>query len=309
MKSVQFINFAGPEKPRTSSDKRTTRSQAAKAAHAKVRRQRMHEYQTQGNRSKHSYDDNHPNQGLSIGFASCTVENIYHQEILFALPSNNHSDPFDSFCKTLSLDERRLFDHYFRVVVPLETRHGPPFSDPELYLKCIATQWVPTAIGDEGMLSGVLLYACRSLFILTGNKRYYQMALYYKMRCLRLVNDAISALATEPKLVETTIPRVLQLASDELAMGDTATCKHHMDAVVRLVKLQGGMSKLNSMNGFLRQMVAVFAGPKRIQDISRWLPDADHTTKSECIVPPLYASWQIMSNHLKFSGRESTLVD
>ncbi|KAK9421703.1 hypothetical protein SUNI508_05633 [Seiridium unicorne] len=60
--------------------------------------------------------------------------------------------------------------------------------------------------------------------------------------------------------IDTMIPRALQLASDELARGDSQTCKNHMDAVVRMVRIKGGMSKVDSMHGFLREMVILITG-------------------------------------------------
>ncbi|KAK6079752.1 WW domain-containing oxidoreductase 3 [Seiridium cupressi] len=41
---------------------------------------------------------------------------------------------------------------------------------------------------------------------------------------------------------DTMILRALQLASDELALGDLQTCKSHMHAKVRMVRMKGGAS-------------------------------------------------------------------
>jgi hypothetical protein len=51
-------------------------------------------------------------------------------------------------------------------------------------------------------------------------------------------------------------------------MGDKATCKTHMNAVVRMVKLNGGIERIVGMNGFLRQMVSVFACKEQLREIS-----------------------------------------
>jgi hypothetical protein len=66
------------------------------------------------------------------------------------------------------------------------------------------------------MLSGVLLYACRSLYILTSDQRYYELALHYKLDCLRLLQEAISSSTMNAAIIDAVIPRALQLASDEV---------------------------------------------------------------------------------------------
>lgn len=119
-----------------------------------------------------------------------------------------------------------------------------------------------------------MLYACRSLYILTSDQRYYELALQYKLDCLRLLQEAISTSTMDATIIDAIIPRALQLASDELALGDVSTCKSHMDAVVRMVVLKGGMEKIDSMHGFLRQMVSVFACSEQLQAADRAIQEA-----------------------------------
>lgn len=103
-----------------------------------------------------------------------------------------------------------------RIVVPFETRHSQQYTDPESYKHSIATQWAPTAISDLGMLSGIFLYACRSLHILTKNHCYYELALRYKLECLRLLQEVLTSSSVTAITIDAVIPRALQLASDEV---------------------------------------------------------------------------------------------
>jgi hypothetical protein len=101
-------------------------------------------------------------------------------------------------------------------VVPLETRHSHQFINPEAYRWNILMEWVPTAVSDPGLLNGLMLYACRSLYVLTGETGYYDLALRYKLACMSIVNDEISASSGTGTVGPVMIARVLQLASDEL---------------------------------------------------------------------------------------------
>lgn len=57
----------------------------------------------------------------------------------------------------------------------------------------------------------------------------------------------------------------------KLALGDLATCKKHMNAVVSITKLLGGIAQVDAMDGFLRQMVTVFGG-RQIERIEEGSP-------------------------------------
>ncbi|KAI0141505.1 hypothetical protein BJ166DRAFT_541701 [Pestalotiopsis sp. NC0098] len=254
-----FINVDEPRCPGTSAARRAVRSQAARSGHAKIRRQRMCEYQGRTMPQLPDGTFNHPSMYGEVPEYGGLINTV--------LPSRG--DDFDACCRALSSLEHRLFDHYIRIVVPFETRHCQQFTDPESYKHNIATQWVPTAIADMGMLSGIFLYACRSLHILTKDRYYYELALYYKLECLRLLQEALSSPAMTATTMDVIIPRALQLASDELALGDVPTCKSHMDGVVRMVVLKGGMDKVDAMHGFLRQMVSVFACSEQLQAADR----------------------------------------
>jgi hypothetical protein len=44
-------------------------------------------------------------------------------------------------------------------------------------------------------------------------------------------------------------------------------CKAHMDGIVKMVKLNGGLANIRGMSGFLRQMVGVFACKEQLEDM------------------------------------------
>lgn len=79
------------------------------------------------------------------------------------------------------------------------------------------TQYVPFALGERGMLSTILLSACRSLLRLEHRGHdYNQLALSYKGHCIKTVNDALSQ---EGKTTsDATIGCVLSLAADDVSL-------------------------------------------------------------------------------------------
>ncbi|KAH8676227.1 hypothetical protein BX600DRAFT_508401 [Xylariales sp. PMI_506] len=259
------IQFLGVSVPGRAADPKSTRSvarsHAARVTHARARRERMREY-AGADQQRLRLDGDKP---LSTDRSCSTDKRQTRRDLSSPLEFvvSAHLDPFNSFARHISAPEQRLFDHF----VPLEARHSHHFMDPQAYRSHMATQWVPSAIADAGMLDGVLLFACRSLHILTRDPAYYQLALGYKMVCLRALGEAVSRVRAAGTVRDTTIASALQMASDELSSGDVAACKNHMEAVVAMVKMSGGLSRIVGMNGFLRQMFKAFACRKSLEDV------------------------------------------
>ncbi|RYP61978.1 hypothetical protein DL771_009918 [Monosporascus sp. 5C6A] len=152
------------------------------------------------------------------------------------------------------------------------------------YQHALLRNWFPVAIGEPGMLMGMFLCACRNLYLRTGLKKYYLGTLQYKGRCLRYLAGSIS---TAPKMTQdraqsimwdVTICTMLQLASDDLAAGDSAAWKSHIDAVAHMVKLNGGLENIRGMNGFVRRLIQVLTSKDRLQ-VRNIVSNGDNTVK------------------------------
>ncbi|ETS86544.1 hypothetical protein PFICI_00372 [Pestalotiopsis fici W106-1] len=231
-RALLFVNVNQPGIPGAAPARRAARSHAARSGHARTRRQRMREYQDRTTRTTQGLSELTVHQEAPIVVSQVPLHRLERAGLVgTALPTRE--DAFDSSCRTLSSFEHRLFDHYIRFAVPFKARHSQQFTTPELFQHSISTLWVPTAIADLGLLSGVLLYACRSLHMLTNDRRYYELALHYKLECLRLLQEGISLATMDDPTMDIIISRALQLASDEV--------RHdfpHHSVVTRLLTLQ-----------------------------------------------------------------------
>ena len=76
---------------------------------------------------------------------------------------------------------------------------------------------VPLSLADQGLLSGMFLAACRSLSSQHPQKQMFdELALRYKLVCLRALSDSISA--NSSFLSDMAIVRVIQLATDDVRL-------------------------------------------------------------------------------------------
>ncbi|KAK6826134.1 hypothetical protein PG987_013628 [Apiospora arundinis] len=166
-------------------------------------------------------------------------------------------DPFDSFVTPLKAEEHFLLNHYMTTVMYLESTHSRLFPDPREYRHSVRTHWVPTAFSDLGMLSGLLLFACRHLYFCTEKATYKEQALQYKGACLSSLKESLSRDGQAGKATDTTIAKALQMASDELADGEIGVSRFHMHAVKEMVISKRGIGTLG-MDGFLAKCVSMF---------------------------------------------------
>ncbi|RYP53029.1 hypothetical protein DL768_001932 [Monosporascus sp. mg162] len=176
--------------------------------------------------------------------------------------------------------EYSLVNHFIHDLILL----GMHPSNLKPYQHALFRDWLPVAIGDPGMLMGMFLCACRDLYLRTGLKEYYWGTLQYKGKCLRYLSGSI---ATAPKMAQdraesnvwdVIICTMLQLASDDLAAGDSAAWKSHIDAVAHMVKLNGGLENVRGMDGLLRRMIEVLASKDCLQ-VRNITSNGDNTAK------------------------------
>jgi len=82
----------------------------------------------------------------------------------------------------------------------------------------MTVDWVPLALADEGLLSGILITACRDLSGCAfdpDQKHFFAMrATRYKLICLKALNDALSVESTAAN--DSTLAKVITLVTDEV---------------------------------------------------------------------------------------------
>lgn len=130
---------------------------------------------------------------------------------------------------------------------------------------------IPLALSNPGLLSAILLAACRSLFKQDRNDYYVELATFYKLACLRSMSEVLAE--QNRRVGDPEIAQASLLAADEVSymhglchwadtksytwqlnIGDRNTSKQHMDAAKRMVDMKGGNDTLG-LNGFLSALV------------------------------------------------------
>ncbi|GKZ26839.1 hypothetical protein AbraIFM66951_003568 [Aspergillus brasiliensis] len=265
-RETPFINVTLAPKEKaalTEPQRRTTRSHAARSAHARVRHRRMMEYQAQ-KRERDTRDNvtrSYPGIRESASLGIVTVL------------SADRRDPFMSFARGLDPMEQFLFDHYVNVVIPLMRCNESAIFFAQRMIKL----WVPTAITESSLLDIILLAACRHLSVAYSpgqQKQQYvfqRLTFQYKSQSLHALRHAISA--EVPLLSDSTVAKAIMLAYDELYVRDAKMLKHHVDAAVEMVALKGGPQTLGLdglMEHFLLNLLAKTRGDFELQIQTPW---------------------------------------
>ena len=100
------------------------------------------------------------------------------------------------------------------VVIPFGKRHCQKYTDSKVWKRFMFTELFPVALANPGLLSAILLAACRSLFEQDKNSRYVQLATYYKLVCLRSMSELLAI--QNLHVGDSTIAQASLLAADEV---------------------------------------------------------------------------------------------
>ncbi|KAI0436555.1 hypothetical protein F4803DRAFT_221494 [Xylaria telfairii] len=172
----------------------------------------------------------------------------------------------------MSKFECSLVQYYVDVVISLNGDCTGSLTPVQAYKATVLFDWLPVALANPVMKMGFYLCSCRSLYIRTGVTRYYRYALQYKASCLRLLAESIATTrpsSREPIISDIIISTVLQLASDELIAGDLTAWGTHVNAINEIVRLSGGLDKIQGMKGLLRKLIEVLSS----KDVLRLVHD------------------------------------
>lgn len=77
------------------------------------------------------------------------------------------------------------------------------------------TELIPLALSNSGLLSAILLSACRSLFKQQQNNYYVELAIFYKLACLRSMSELLAA--QNRQVGDSVIAQASLLAADEVS--------------------------------------------------------------------------------------------
>ncbi|EHK50743.1 uncharacterized protein TrAtP1_005180 [Trichoderma atroviride] len=275
--SIHFIYLTDPTKDSAISSHRAAKSHAARHGHARVRRQRMNDFHQK--KDKREGDNQAPHASASGSDSTVSVRRAgpaeassssHHaneggREIILypprpsqplvlettpvsSLPKNLYSVHGLEFNKT----EQYLLHHYVTWVIPFGKRHCRKYTNSDVWKRFMLRELIPLALSNPGLLTAILLAACRSLFKQDQNNYYVELATFYKLACLRSMSQQLAA--EDRRVGDPEIAQAALLAADELNIGDRSTSKQHMDAAKRMVDMKGGNDKLG-LNGFLSALV------------------------------------------------------
>ncbi|ETI21035.1 hypothetical protein G647_07378 [Cladophialophora carrionii CBS 160.54] len=121
--------------------------------------------------------------------------------------------------------------------------------------------WVRLSLSDSGFLSGIFLNASRHLSGLSQQEQgaqFSQLATWYKLPCVRAVNDAINLRSEGMLFSDSVIAQVMILALDEITTGDMAMARNHVRGAASMVVLNGGPQTLG-LGGFLEMILEKYA--------------------------------------------------
>ncbi|KAL4794082.1 hypothetical protein BDV19DRAFT_205524 [Aspergillus venezuelensis] len=243
MAPIQFIVCSAPSTiPSGPAESRKARSHAARSAHAKVRRQRTIQYQSQKAQGGRKALDlsNHITSSRPIG-GDPIHPLSYHRR-----------DPFMTCARRLKPNEEVLFDHYVISVVPLMRCNS---FDADFFRRMMQA-WIPFALATESMLDVMLLVACRHLAESyepqQQHELYLESAYRYKAGITQSLREAISV--ETPHFTDTTILKAVMMAYDELWTHDDASLEFHINAASEMVTWRGGPQTLG-LDGFIERLL------------------------------------------------------
>ncbi|KAH8657896.1 hypothetical protein BX600DRAFT_482486 [Xylariales sp. PMI_506] len=226
---IEFVDLSRPgQKPTVRSSQRAN-SHAAREAIARARRLRVQEYQaSQAKRQCIEHDDAKIRNKTRSEWKLSSLNNEqsfpYPEEsskMLIPNPATllpaDRKDPFASFAAPLNPMEHFLLDHYVKAVLPYLTTHCTIIGHQSIRHTDMVGEWVPLALTDAGLLSGIFLAACRHLCLYShSNAHVAEMAVNYKLICLRELGNAITTFSARSKNRDTAVAKAMTLALDEL---------------------------------------------------------------------------------------------
>ncbi|KEY63880.1 hypothetical protein S7711_10128 [Stachybotrys chartarum IBT 7711] len=279
---LRFVNISNPVRP-GKEQRRLVRSHASREAYARIRQAAVANYlglsdttiTTTASSTAHDHTTGKPAMPSPPTAESSTTDANRPSLALAA----GRVDPFGAFAVPLGPMESFLLDHYIRVVIPTSTDlckwfRGANSSLGTFYRHRMTVDWIPLALTDPGLLSGVLLAACRHLAVVekqdTRKHVLNTMAIQYKLVSLQslaatLAGDESAALG------DSALAKVIALGTDEvcfflIAVGNLEASKSHVLGAVKMADLRGGFENLG-LNGLLAFLLRRLTSDKVVRGL------------------------------------------
>ncbi|KAI1174504.1 hypothetical protein F4777DRAFT_382504 [Nemania sp. FL0916] len=255
---------------------KSVRAHIARNTHALVRRERTARYQAQRPVPKALVSEEQVERaaGHHQKLRSCdnpSDTTLDEPERVIYYDRIDHQQQHSQLGYPMSPFESSLFQYYVEAVIPINATPSVSSHSVRAYQSEVLREWLPAALANPGMQMGLYLCACRSLYTRTGAARYLEHAMQYKAACLRLLAASIAPVPVSPSpaawISDATISMALQLASDDLVSGDVEAWGQHIRAVHEMVRLSGGLDRVQGMKGLLRRLIEVLSSENALSTV------------------------------------------
>jgi hypothetical protein len=270
---IHFVHTPHPRQaPRRESQKRA-HAHAARIAHARRRHFRIIEYHSDEGGLKRgdgrrAESERAVTKSPSRKIARYSLRAIEAKHLPIPSPltqlSADRTDPFASFARTINQTEQLLFDFCtsngattriirrlpdslsaklnprvdIQDVIPVQSMECNKFCDRSKWNDIMNKEFTPLAITRGDSLDSIFLQASRYMSLCQRQRpeqhqRFLQLATEYKFSCLRALNEAISAEASQV-ISDATLMTVVVLAFDEVSAPRQSFCADANDVVTNL---------------------------------------------------------------------------
>ncbi|CAH0054536.1 unnamed protein product [Clonostachys solani] len=272
----QFIPSSHPGTAPSRESQRRANAHAARVAHGRVRRFRVIEYQasensrrpnektaSSGSRPKSS----RPKRSNGAAAIASPLPIAEAGDFVLANPvttlASARKESFAYFARSFNQIESYLIDYYVQVVVPYQSIFCNRLWDKAEYRELMRGDWMKLVLARGYSLDALLLIACRHLAANKsldpdGHQRYMELAVKYKLSCVKGLNETISDEVVSI-ISDATVATVVMLACDEFWIKEPSTARRHLDGALQMVNHNGGPQTLG-LNGFLEHVLYKFWG-------------------------------------------------
>lgn len=248
-REIHFVNLSHPADSVSAESRRVAHAHAARTAHARRDRFRIVRYPagTRGQKIEKEKGSAPKNNKPASSSSVCSkvAYDASSMPILKTVLASNRRDPFDSLAKSFTEFQYFLFDYCLlliycfpcflivathltllldtQIVIPDQSVSCNRLLSPEKYCQLMKEELTRLLITRGDSLDSLFLITCRHLTETKSGQpeemgHYTQLALQYKVSCLKSLNEAISSEVENVSIIsDSTLVTAMMLASDEVS--------------------------------------------------------------------------------------------
>lgn len=248
---IHFVNLSHPAELVSAESRRGAHAHAARTAHARRDRFRIVKYpasvkgqkigKEQGSTKKNHKPTKSSSMGSKVAYDASSLPSLR------TALSSSRRDPFDSLARSFSESQYFLLDHCWfllstlflfffldwrliltllldtQMVIPDQSVNCNRLLSPEKYCQLMKEELTRLLVTRDDSLDSLFLIACRHLTETKSERpeekgHYVQLALQYKVSCLKSLNKSISQEIEKASMIsDSTFATAMMLASDEVS--------------------------------------------------------------------------------------------